>query len=707
MNLSVAFPDDYDRKRDAARKRSADLVAKGQEIGQIPAVADWKRRQRACKSFAAFCKTYGDQAFSLPWSDYHKRAAQRIEQAVTEGGLFSFAMPRGSGKTTLCHWAILWAVLTGRCKYVVLIGATERTAEKRLKNLKSTLQNNEALAADFPEAVYALKKLGRSARRAEGQKHDGRPTAIGWTQKQVIFPTIYLRPGEGCNKTENAVIAPTSGSIMEVTGITGEIRGLNHELETGEVIRPTLAICDDPQTRESAKSRQQSQDREAVIAGDVAYLAGPERPIAVVMPCTVVYRGDLADRMLTHEDHPEWQGERTKMVEAWPTNQSLWDEYARLRRESFLAGGRGKEATAFYKKNRKAMDDGGRVSWPHRYNKDELSALQHAINLKLRDAAAFQAECQNDPVDENEGRSVLTAALVASKTNNLPRGRVPKASQHLTAYVDVHKRLLYWLVAAWEEGFGGAVLDYGTYPKQQPGLYFAQSTAPACMSDAHPGTAEDAWLMAGLGVMVGQILARSFDREDGASMRVGKLLVDAKWGEKTELVKAFCRRHPQAGSVVLPAMGVGLGPTKRSFNEYRPEPGAQQGYHCRIPPPVKGDRIVMIDTNRIKSFTVARLALPVGTPGGWELFGTEPAEHKMFADHCVAERPKELKATETNVTVDQWELLPNMDNHWWDCLCGSAAAASLLGVRPAGVDAGTKRKPTSERPTAAELAGRR
>ena len=38
-------------------------------------------------------------------------------------------------------------------------------------------------------------------------------------------------------------------------------------------------------------------------------------------------------------------------------------------------------------------------------------------------------------------------------------------------------------------------------------------------------------------------------------------------------------------------------------------------------------------------------------------------------------------------TVHEWSLRPaKPDNHWFDCLVGCAAAASMLGVKAAGMD---------------------
>ena len=59
----------------------------------------------------------------------------------------------------------------------------------------------------------------------------------------------------------------------------------------------------------------QCATRERIIAGAVLGLAGPGKKIAGIMPCTVIHPGDLADRILDREKHPEWNGERTKLVE--------------------------------------------------------------------------------------------------------------------------------------------------------------------------------------------------------------------------------------------------------------------------------------------------------------------------------------------------------------------------------------------------------
>ena len=115
-----------------------------------------------------------------------------------------------------------------------------------------------------------------------------------------------------------------------------------------------------------------------------------------------------------------------------------------------LAGDGGAAGTEFYRKNKIAMDEGADVAWKERFNHDELSAIQHAMNLKLQDEAAFFAEYQNEPLPaETVDADQLTAEQVAEKINGMERCCIPIAANHLTAFIDVQGKLLFYVVAAW------------------------------------------------------------------------------------------------------------------------------------------------------------------------------------------------------------------------------------------------------------------
>src|SRR6266481_9950802 len=89
-------------------------------------------------------------------------------------------------------------------------------------------------------------------------------------------------------------------------------------------LHDALPIC---QTDESARSPSQCETRERILAGAVLGMAGPGNKIAGIMPCTVIAAGDMADRILDREKHPDWNGTRTKMVYAFPKAEKLWEEY--------------------------------------------------------------------------------------------------------------------------------------------------------------------------------------------------------------------------------------------------------------------------------------------------------------------------------------------------------------------------------------------
>jgi len=627
-----------------------------------------------------------------------------IERSVKEGLILAFAMPRGSGKTAICRMAVLWAASWGLSYYVYLIGANEPAALKNLEAVKGWMRALHPYVDDFPEISCAVVKLGKIAQRAAGQLQNGQPTDIVWETNRIVLPRVQAPPNlPKCDQRPDGMAA-SSQVVIAVSGLTGEgIRGsLFADSITGALRRPDLILLDDPQTDESAKSLQQNADREELIAGAVLGLANPDRPSAVVMPCTVIRRGDMVDRILDRKRNPTWRGIRTAFFKSMPTDKAAWEAYEAEYREAL-----GQDVpdrarlNRYYREHRAELDKGAEVSWIQRKTW-EVSGVQHGMHLFFQKRSTFFAEYQNDPQEERSPHSVLTAAIVMSKAAGLPCGTMPLNCEHVAAYCDVHGRVLYWLVSAWSQNFGGGVIDYGTWPRQNR-AYFSQESAPVVLEDIYPGLVDDARITAGLQAVADVLLARKFTREDGAEFKIGKLLFDAKWGEKNALVKAFCRRHPAYPEIVFPAQGLGIGASSKPFNEYRPEHGARIGEHWRIPPAVKGDRWVTIDTNWWKSIAASRLAMAIGTPGGWQLFGRDPQEHELFADHCIAEEP--VETTAKGRTVDEWKWKPGRpDNHWWDCLVGSAVAGSMLGVPMAG---GKVRKAIADpmqRPSAADVA---
>lgn len=674
---------DYQRVKERAKKRSAERTLAGQDIAPIPPRADPERRAAAGKSFRLFCETYFSHVFYFGWSDDHLRVVAKIERVILNSETLAIAMPRGSGKTTLCLVAVLWAILYGYHAFVELIASTSEEGEQSLDSIKTHLKVNNLLLADFPEAVYPIRRLEGESRRCNGQRYYGVPTGIAWSIDELVMPAI---PGSKC-----------SGSIIRVSGIMGAIRGALYVRPDGTQIRPTLAICDDPQTDQSAASVLQTRARLAVINGAISGLAGPGEATAIIIPCTVIQAGDLADTLLDRDQHPEWHGERTKMVYAFPTNTKLWDKYAQIRSDDLKADGDGSRATEFYRKHRKKMDAGSTVAWPERFKKGELSALQHGMNLRLKDEPAFFAEYQNEPmVLGMEDVVMLTADEVVKRTNARRRGVVPIGCESLTMFVDVHDRLLYYVVVAWERDFTGYVIDYGSYPDQRR-AYFTLRDARVAMSDLQPGVSKEAVILAGLKAVIEEYLRKEWRREDGTVVQIGRCLVDS--GYVPDVVFDSIRQSRQV-SLVMPSLGVGLGAANKPFSEYRRVKGDRYGHHWRMPSPRKTRslRTVNVDVNYWKSFVHARLNVAIGDQGALTIFGRQGGRHRLFAEHLTAEFPTQVENVYHGRRVDEWRVRPGgPDNHWFDGVVGCAVAASMLGCELGSHPAGTPPKKTAKK----------
>lgn len=674
-------PAAWEREKARVSKARRQVSAQGREIGDLPPIANKKRRDSCQADFRKFCETYLGELFPLAWSPDHLTAISKIEGSVLRGELFAFAMPRGSGKTTLCEAACLWAMLYGHRQFIVLVGADQTIASAMADSLKSQVENNDALLDDFPEACYPVRCLDRIAQRAKGQTYQGNPTEIEWAADQITLPWV---PG-----------SPSAGACVRVAGITGRIRGLKHTRPDGATIRPSLVLIDDPQTDESAASPSQVATREKILNGAILGLAGPGTRIAGLCTITVIRPDDLADRLLDRVKNPVWQGERTKLVYEWPIHDDLWAQYGELRRAGQRHGNGTADADQFYADNREAMDEGVRVAWPERKNGDELTAIQHAWNLRIdRGEAAFHAEYQNTPLADDVSSDKLDKRALATRITNVPRGVVPANHETVTAFIDVQERLLFWLVASWNQSFGGHVVGYGTYPDQGVS-FFEAGSAKRTLAKAAGVEGFEAALSAGLEKLTTTLLTKDWKREDGADMRIARVMIDANWGKSTQTVRTFVKRSAFTSSI-FPSHGRGIGASDSALTDKGKQRGDRIGLNWRISTlAASGQRSVTYDTNFWKTFCAARLRLATGDP---EAVVLHAGEHDMFFEHLTSEYPVRTESSRGRV-VDEWKLSgTRWENHWWDCLVGAAVAASITGVEPTATEAGGRRRRKVEIP---------
>jgi hypothetical protein len=691
---STADPaiDPYQLKklREAARNREKSRA--GRDIAPLPEVINPDRREACRYSFRLFCETYFPDLYDLAWSKDHLKVIAKIERVVMKGGLFAIAMPRGNGKSTLCECACLWASLYGYRKYIVLLGSSADAAEESLLNIKTQLEENELLAEDFPEVCYPISAIEGRAANCQGQLLNGRQTYMDWSADIIILPYVPE--------------SKASGVIIRATGLTSRLRGMKRTRpHDGKSVRPDLVLPDDPQTDESANSVSQCRYREKLLSGTVLGLAGPGKKIAGLMPVTVIRRGDMADNALDQHKHPEWQGERCKMLYKFPDNMKLWDEYCRLLSESLRTKGDISLATEYYLANRHEMEAGADVAWPDRYEPDEVSGLQCAMNLYFRDRSVFFAEYQNDPEgDAARGDELMESDDIAVRFSNLIREMVPAAATKLTAMIDVQHSLLYWTVVAWTDDFTGYVIDYGAWPEQQR-AYFKLREADPTLDIVYPGRSVQACVYAGLQDLTDELLSKEWTREDGASLRIDRCLVDGKDEAVAEEVYTICRTSSYS-SVLIPSTGRGIGVQEKPMHQYKPKPGERLGRNWIITKSGKYSmRHLVIDVNYWKSFVHDRLETPVGERSALTFYGRRGTDHRLIADHLTAEYRETITSDKTNRKVTVWRARPGRpDNHWFDCIVGSACAASVEGCELAGTGDQPKKR---ERVSFAEIQRRR
>ena len=672
----------YEKQKQQGGTWSRQLSAAGRDIGTIPKPKHPETIKACKRSFRKFCEHYGAESFPLAWSADHLRAIEKIERSVLKGELFAFAMPRGSGKSTLCEWACIWAMLYGHRQFVMLLGSDAAIATAMLDSIKSHLEQNEQLAEDFPAACFPVRAMEGITRRAQGQTCEGAPTHIEWTADQITLPWIPK--------------AASAGAAVRVAGITGRIRGIKHTRPDGKTIRPQLVLIDDPQTDESAGSPSQVATRERILSGAILGLGGPGVKMSGLCTITVIRPDDLADRLLDRNRHPEWQGEKSKLVYTWPDADDLWGQYAELRRQGQRDGVGTGEADEFYRQNQDEMDKGSKVAWPERKNDDELSAMQHAWNLRIdRGESAFHAEYQNDPVADDMSADKLDRKSLAGRAVPLKRGILPSGHNSLTAFIDVQDKLLYWLIASWSEAFGGHVVAYGTEPDQAASVFEA-SSAKRTLAQAAKGAGFEAALYDGLDRCCQMLLSRDFRREDGTEMRVQQLLIDANWGQSTQVVRTFAKRSAWA-SMILPSHGRYVGASSQAITDSAKHRGDRMGLNWRVGRLGDGtQRSALYDTNFWKSFCAARLRMTLGDP---EAITLHEGNHDLLVEHLTSEFPVRTEAR--GRVVDEWKKA-GRDNHWFDCLVGAAVAASISGLQPAASETGGRRRKKVSIPVGAD-----
>ncbi|MCL2625082.1 MAG: phage terminase large subunit family protein [Planctomycetaceae bacterium] len=612
----------------------------------------------ACKWRAEqFLKVYFEEKFFRPWSKCHLEVIERFTRIILDGGRVALAMPRSAGKSVITRGMALWALCYGHVHFLVIVAANKKEAQKNLNEIKAELLNNKKLLDDFPEIIYPIRKLSGSALLARGQHFLGVPTNVTWTAEEVVFPTITA--------------SQASGAKVMCVGINGSLRGASVNMPDGSTARPDLVMIDDPQSDRTAASHAMCERIEETVNSTICGLGDIAKQVSVIMTCTVIREGDVADRYLDPNIYRQWNGMRYKRLEAMPDDIGLWDSYNELRRTSE------KKATAFYKQNRKAMDAGAVCHFEQCFDpRCEISDIQAAMNLYLDAPVAFASEQQNRPIRPGAGAMIADAKTIKKRLSGLPRGTAPTNAGVVTGFIDVHDDLLYWCVCAWSGDFTGWVIDYGTFPEQTPSYFRKSDSRLAVMSERFAGR-KAAIIAQGVEFLISDLTNRrwSIDQDETAELMIDKLFVDT--GYMSGAIETALRRLRKGN--VKPSFGIGVTAKQNPMNQWPQRAGRHYGDHWFEDKPVRrGFRTVTMDVNYWKCQVHDAFRMEIGDAGSLTLFGKQPEAHRMFADHCNAETVQLVSAKHEK---HEWISKPNTDNHWFDCLVGCMAAASHSGIR--------------------------
>jgi len=602
------------------------------------------------QSLLQFIEIYLKHMFPLPFSDDHITALDRIEESIKEGGLFATAASRGDGKTSRTIASILWCILYGHKKFMVIIASDADAAKSILSEVLHELADNEKIGRDWNHIQTVIRSYIESPNSLRHMIVNNENPRCDIKTNKIVMPTIKGIE-DACN-----------GTIVVAKGLTASLRGIRHKLQSGETVRPDYAIIDDPSSDESAASPIQNDMRERLLTGAILGMAGPNKKISAVCSCTVIQPNDLAARLLDHDRHPEWQGHKAKLVYEWSKEKELWEQYAQLRKEDQTdSDARYTKSTEFYKQNREKMDKDVVIGWEHRYREGELSAIQHAYNLLIdRGQLVFDCEYQNEPKNVSTSSYDLDEKLILSRLSGFNKHTAPVNCEYIVTGVDINYCGLNWVTIAARKDSSSFVVDWGKYPE-------GVDLIPKKTKEAPEQTISQA------------IYKLVREQEEKVVMvgnqarRIGLIVIDC--GNWTDcVINTISAIKSHINIMAIRGRDAKTYKTKRdairSGNEW------QINRWERLNSPV-----LIINADYYREAMQRGFLITPGSPSSISLYGNDHMAHIRLAKEISSERLSEKVITQTS-TFYRWEQTPGIAHDLGDAMTYAFAAIHAAGASP-------------------------
>ena len=371
---------------------------------------DWDRRHHAEKSLVNWVQTYCvPLLLNDPPPSLGEQVLGQMEHTITAHEKFMVCLSRGSGKTSWVECATLFAIATGRQKYVVVVSANQRASSNILKDIwRAVNEKDTPFSQDYPEIAMPFNIANGSFRRR--QLFRGISTDLEKNSSELVFARL---------KDENGKEMPTSGSVISCRGVTSGIRGLKR----GN-LRPSYVILDDIMTAQDARSPEAVEKLMEAINKDIIPLSGKER-LSILQTATPIAPDDLVEKI---KQDNSWRTTIFPAVISFPKNKLLWEQYFNMWDEENVQKTGHVQSLDFYKAHRGEMDEGSEVFNPMRYSEKDghISAIQKLLELQhTLGESVFLSEYQMTPAQITFAVPI-TPDLVVSRKSNLKMLEVPQ-----------------------------------------------------------------------------------------------------------------------------------------------------------------------------------------------------------------------------------------------------------------------------------------
>lgn len=234
------------------------------------------RKKLARESFYWFSHIYFPHYIKHPTAGFQKNIYEVLSS--WDKKFIEILAFRGSAKSTISMLFFpIWSIIIGKAKFPLLLCDTFEQSKQHIYNLKTELENNELLKAD-----WGLFQAGEE-----------------WQAQNIVLPKYGAR-----------VVAKSTGQ---------KIRGLRHKQ-----FRPDLCICDDLESLEDIRTKEQRDKTYFWFLGDVLPALSDEAKIVLIG--NLLHSDSLMMRIKKQIESGSREGIKLEFSFLDEKGNSLWTE---------------------------------------------------------------------------------------------------------------------------------------------------------------------------------------------------------------------------------------------------------------------------------------------------------------------------------------------------------------------------------------------